>query len=619
MTPLARALSSALLHFLWQGVVMALLLSVALALLRKRSAQARYLASCVALGIMAVLPAITMWAMYRAPEAVHAVNATALAPLAAVPLAASANWIARADAWALPAWCLGVLFFALRLMWGAGQVSALRRRGEMADSQVLTAAAAVAARLGLARPVRVLMSSRAESPSVVGWWRPVILLPAATLAGLTPEQFEAVLAHEVAHILRYDSLVNLFQMLVEALLFYHPAVWWASARIRHERELCCDDVAVRTCGDAVCYARALTTLERLRSAAPALAIGSTGGRLLYRIERLMGTAPPEQGPARWPGIVALAAGLACLAVTTNWARGQAPVPPDQPGVKVDLGASAVLHRTGVEYPEAAQKKGVQGNVTVQVTVDEKGNVSDARVLSGPEELRKSVLQSILNWHFTQDAAKSERQVGVAFQTPPAGAEPEEPPGITFTLTDAQGQVVAQTKARIEALRNAGILSEQQLKQELDRLQADREQRLRATNETLAFLEQQVSEAQRKIAAAQAQLPRNLDEMNRAELQLQNMKRQMELAKRQAELAELAQSMNETRIAGRTLKNIQVFGFPEAAASSLTSRLNLRAGDTLTPESIEAAMKTVREFDEHAAAQFVPAQDGQAELRITAPR
>src|SRR4029434_68939 len=94
--------------------------------------------------------------------------------------------------------------------------------------------------------------------SAVGRLRPVLLLPAASLAGLTPQQLEAVLAHELAHIRRHDYLGNVFQTLVEALLFYHPAVWWPSARIRYERELCCDDLAVEVCGDPVCYERALT-------------------------------------------------------------------------------------------------------------------------------------------------------------------------------------------------------------------------------------------------------------------------------------------------------------------------------------------------------------------------
>src|ERR1039458_1697001 len=176
--------------------------------------------------------------------------------------------------------------------------------------------------MGLARPAQVLMTAFAGSPSVVGWLRPVILLPPATVLGLTPEQLEAVLVHELAHIRRYDSLVNAAQILVETLLFYHPAVWWTSARIREERELCCDDVAVSSCGDALCYARALTRLERLRLTAPALALGSAGGPLAYRIRRLMGAGSRGESPSKLAGVLALALGLACLAANVHWARGQ---------------------------------------------------------------------------------------------------------------------------------------------------------------------------------------------------------------------------------------------------------------------------------------------------------
>ena len=111
-------------------------------------------------------------------------------------------------------------------------------------------------------------------------------------------------------------------MLVETLLFYHPAVWWISARIRHERELCCDDLAVSACGDALCYARALTTLEKMRASAPVTALGSTDGALLYRIQRIVGVSTHEYGPSRAPVIVALSLAVAGLVFSVNWARAQ---------------------------------------------------------------------------------------------------------------------------------------------------------------------------------------------------------------------------------------------------------------------------------------------------------
>src|SRR6185369_12620027 len=121
-----------------------------------------------------------------------------------------------------------------------------------------------------------------------GWMRPAILLPASTLSGLSVAQIEAILAHELAHIRRHDYIVNLLQCVIETLLFYHPAVWWVSRRVRDERELCCDDMAVQAVGDRVGYARALCELERLRAATPQLAMAANGGSLLTRIARLLG-------------------------------------------------------------------------------------------------------------------------------------------------------------------------------------------------------------------------------------------------------------------------------------------------------------------------------------------
>ena len=654
MTPLALALSTALLHFVWQGAVVALVLWLALGLLRRRSAQVRYTVSCAALAIMAALPGGTMWAVYRGPVAVRASTVAAIEHASAVVRPAQGgSWMTMLDTWMLPVWSLGVLFFAARLIWGSRQVSMLRRRGEPADTAMLAVADRVAARLGLRRPVRVLMSTMAEGPGVVGWLRPVILLPAATLAGLTPEQFEAVLAHEIAHILRYDYLVNLLQMLVEALLFYHPAVWWVSARIRHERELCCDDAAVRACGDAVCYARALTSLERLRAQAPALAMGSTNGRLLYRIERLMGAAPQEQRPARWPGLVALAAGLACLAITTNWARGQAPVSVDQPGVRVDLGKSSVVNRTGVSYPDAAQKKGVKGPVTVEVTVDENGNVSDARVVKGPEELRKSVLESVLKWKFAQDEAKSKRQVKVEFQPPPPGSAASAPdPEIGRAAADSEALIaetqarLERTNARYEALHKAGVISEEQARQ----LEArNRDEGIRAVEDALRVLEHQVSSVERQIygktpetgffeALEQLQIAQRQVELAKSEV-VRDQTAQAEatrmeadlmaamnaqLRSRQAELQALAaqnqardqQYRAEVLVTGRTIKSIQMIGFTEGVTKNLSSGINLRAGDTLTRDAMARVGRVLRDYDENVTFDFVPTDDGQVEIRIT---
>ncbi len=147
-------------------------------------------------------------------------------------------------------------------------------------------------------------------PLVIGWLRPVILLPASALSGLTPDQLEAILAHELAHVRRCDYLINAFQNVVETLMFYHPAVWWISSCIREEREQCCDDLVVSACGDRVTYARALLFLEEARGL-PRLAFAANGGSLIYRVRRLLGISSESCPPsaAELTGIALVAFGF----------------------------------------------------------------------------------------------------------------------------------------------------------------------------------------------------------------------------------------------------------------------------------------------------------------------
>ncbi len=330
MNPMADALSSALLHFVWQGLAVASLLWIALGLMRGCSANARYVASCAALAVQAALPVLTMLFLYSSPPLRHA-SSEAYVPIR-IALTSPTNVIDW-QRWTLPLWLAGVLIFSIRLGWGYLQVTALRERAIAADTALRTMVSGLAKGMGISHSVQVLSASLPDGPSVIGWIRPVILIPAATIAGLTPEQLEMVLAHELAHIRRFDYLINLGQMLVETFLFYHPAVWWVSGRIRQERELCCDDMAVLICGNPLSYARALTALEKLRTETPLVSMGAASQPLLYRIQRLMGVRT-QDNPSRWAGILAICAMVACFALNVNWARGQAPVRP--PGLQTPM-------------------------------------------------------------------------------------------------------------------------------------------------------------------------------------------------------------------------------------------------------------------------------------------
>jgi TonB family protein len=456
------------------------------------------------------------------------------------------------------------------------------------------------------------MSSMSDSPSVVGWLKPVILLPAATLMGLTPLQLEAILAHEIGHIKRYDYLVNMLQMLGETLLFYHPAVWWTSKRIRLERELCCDDLAVRFSGNALRYARALTTLEKLRLRTPSVVMASTGGPLLYRIERLVGVRAKEQGAARLPFFLAMALVIVGLSANVTWTRGQ-----DAPGVKVDLGSSAVIHRSPVVYPETAKKQGITGTVQVEVTLDSAGNVADARVLTGPEELRKAALESVLSWHFTSDAARTTRSVSITFSeqgTQVQITEPQSPKAGYLSTVAAYQEALKRDEAKRQL---------EETKIALAQVQQTQEDALVSTD---SLLKTRAQELEKAIAALKQQLEANQNDTSEAG-QIQSKLKEAKLAALKAEFDSVKAkrgfvgnrgSGSGNSVVGRVLKGISTFGLSDSVRADLIARLPVREGDVLTGQSLEAAGVAARSYDEHLRIQAIPTDDGQAELRIIAP-
>jgi beta-lactamase regulating signal transducer with metallopeptidase domain len=313
------ALGWALVDSLWQDALAAAALAALLAVLPARIARTRYLLACVTLLLMFVLPLVT--AVRLAHSDPGAVTAIVTAPLPAASGAPAptpgATILAPAVdrirgslepllPWIVVIWLIGVIALSLRLASGWVVTRRLQRVGTTPVSATCRAAVARLARLlRVSRPIRVLQSAAVQVPTVAGWLRPVILLPASALTGLTPWQLDALLAHELAHVRRLDYVVNLIQSVIETLLFYHPAVWWVSRTIREEREHCCDDLAVRLCGDAHLYATALLGMERLRVATPVLAMTVSGGSLVTRVRRLIAPTPAEC--PRWiAGVVAVA-------------------------------------------------------------------------------------------------------------------------------------------------------------------------------------------------------------------------------------------------------------------------------------------------------------------------
>ena len=353
----AYRLGWTLLHFTWQGLLIAAALALTLRAMRHRSPNARYIAACAALALTAVAPVVTFTllpgptpvaarpdrdpvAANTASESPARTTATAMelprrtpptdagSPLPATTVGNStppaqrfterfSTTLSPLLPWFVGAWALGVAVLSL---WHLGGWLLLQRLksthtrplGQAWDQRL----ANLCDRMRVTRPVRLLESALVQVPAVVGWLRPVILVPASAVSGLSARELEAILAHELAHVRRHDYLVNVLQSVVETLLFYHPAVWWVSQCVRDEREDCCDDAAADACGGELVYGRALAVMESLRTGPvpprPALAAGS-GGSLLRRIRRLAGRRDGVSVASPRPRGFSLAASATALA------------------------------------------------------------------------------------------------------------------------------------------------------------------------------------------------------------------------------------------------------------------------------------------------------------------
>jgi beta-lactamase regulating signal transducer with metallopeptidase domain/septum formation inhibitor-activating ATPase MinD len=224
------------------------------------------------------------------------------APFAAPTITGGELWIAghadRLMPWIDGVWLAGVCLLALRAAGGWWRLRSLRSKAQVAVPETVQQSfARVVRQLRLVQPVALRVSREVMSPMAMGIWWTTVLLPLSVATSLPAAQLEAVLAHELAHIRRWDYFCNLLQTVIECLFFFHPAVWWMSSRTRDLREVCCDEIAARTCTDPGIYAEALLRMEEHRAGHLQLAVAlhGKGGTLLSRIQRVMGERTMEYG------------------------------------------------------------------------------------------------------------------------------------------------------------------------------------------------------------------------------------------------------------------------------------------------------------------------------------
>lgn len=399
----APALAWALIDFLWQGLLVGWATALLLALMRKARPQARYAVACGALLLCAALPLAgtvqRLAAMDTGAESGATLLFAVVGSMAQSPaLPAAMLDSSRFAGWEmvlqqkLPLvvlfWSVGAGLLALRMMLGLAWVRRRSRPGQYQTDPMWQARLdAMARRMGIARRVTLGLVDDLAGPVTAGWWRPVVLVPAALLSGMPPQLLEALLAHELAHVRRCDYVVNLIQSAIEILLFYHPAVWWLSKRIREEREQIADDVAASELGEPRRLALALSELD-LFQFTPQLAPAAHGGNLMSRIKRLV---RPEAEPLNWKLALPIL-GLATCAAFYSWA-GPAhaadprpePAPHSQPAsAQGSAPAEAKTERrivrgiaSGREEPYSVVRAGDKG-MTMSGSSDDWDEIKEAR-------------------------------------------------------------------------------------------------------------------------------------------------------------------------------------------------------------------------------------------------
>lgn len=415
-----HALGWALIHALWQDLALAALAAVAMAVSRRPSV--RYGIAVGALVLMLAAPMATFFVFMKSASVADAgISMPAVPPMAisaspampgkgvAMAVEKPANLPSRLLApdvlspnilpWLVGAWLLGVTLFSLRLAGGFLLLEHRRRKQSAAlNPRIHAMCQQLQRQLGLDRAIRYLECGWLQAPAVIGWIRPIVFLPVSALTGLNEEQLRAVIAHELAHIRRLDAFVNLFQMLVETGLFYHPAVWWLNRRIRAERELCCDEIAVSLTGNRLEYARALTRMAEWEKA-PALAMAANRGSLSERVFHVMEPEPFGAGQ-RMLGLTGSVLFLAAALISANILFRNAypiPVARAQASIKAALASSRVVINHAMQQVLQASEPAATNATAKQVNHNEvasrQTNTSDQAPSTNDSYAEKLVVPS----------------------------------------------------------------------------------------------------------------------------------------------------------------------------------------------------------------------------------
>jgi len=413
------------------------------------------------------------------------------------------------------------------------------------------------------------------SPVTFGWRKPVVLLP-KTFPSLDARVQDAILCHEVLHVRRRDWLFTLVEELVRAALWFHPAIWWLLGEIGLAREQEVDRLAIEITQQRDEYMDALLAIAGSRGSLD-LAPAPLFLRKRHLKQRVM-LILTEARMSKTRLISALTASVvvliaACWLVTGTFPLMAAPqVVNDAPGVSVGLSGASLLHRSPVEYPAAALRAGVQGTLSVEVKLDAKGNVIDAHVLSGPDELRKAALQSVLQWHFASDSAGATRVVQITFELPKTA--PTELNGQSVTVSGSMVPGVGGVPGGLTGGVAGGVP-----------ISASSVVRGTVGSSPVTPQPTGVGGGMIRVGATGT-----------------------------------SQSYTATApyIPDGPIKSIAIIGLSDQARNELLSKLPVHEGDTFSAEALQNISQAAKDFDEHLSTRMQSADVGGVTILIAAP-
>ncbi len=493
----------------------------------------------------------------------------------------------------------GVLIRLALLGLGLARLAAYRRRGrEMPADMAHTG-------------VSVLLSDDVPGPVTFGWLKPVVLLP-SRFPSLEAEMREAILAHELMHVNRRDWLFTIAEELVRAVLWFHPAVWWVIGEIQLAREQTVDQAVIEATQAREPYVDALLLMAGVPISGSDLAPAPMFLRRRHLKRRLMEAMQEVRmatiSKTRLTCVLSAAVALvaaACWLATGAFPLSAAPqVVADAPGVSVNMNGAQVMHRSSVPYPADALAKGVEGTVVVQVKLDANGEVADAVVLSGPDELRKAARQSVLTWHFDKSVAMTTQVVNIDFSK--AAADKTQP--ADKVLFDQATEKIAHRDYEGARLTLNTLINTY------------------GSSEYLPSAKLTIADSWFREGGAHG-LAQAEAEYRDFMLFYPNLKDVAESRLRQIQPQTAGNVTTVTTFApppppppppppaSGKLSRITVTGLSDSARAELLSRLPIREGDEWSFQMLESVASAAKEFDSHLVTILTPAGSGEVALKI----